>query len=121
MGAAVGVSLVAAMASVWAIRGYPDFFFRSPAWALIGALMMAIGGAFFGLLYGAVLAFISRSMAIAIRPRVHFYFAIFASIFFTAISCELSLQRGKLVNPMLVLAGIVGCSFVAAIATSRKI
>ena len=120
VGAAVGLTHVAAMAGVWAFHDYPDFFFRTPDWAWIGAIMMAIGGAICGSLYGVVLRLAMNSMSLSIRNRPHFYAAIIASIVVTVIACELSLQRSVLLNPLLVLAIIVGCVFAAALATAQR-
>ena len=119
VGAAVGVSHIAAMAGVWAFHGYPDFFFRTPDWAWIGAIMMAIGGVIFGVLYAVVLRLTMNSMSLSLRNRPHFYAAIIASIVVTIITCELSLQRSILLNPLLVLAVIVGCAFATALATGK--
>ena len=107
------------MAGVWAFHGYPDFFFRTPDWAWIGAIMMAIGGAIFGVLYAVVLRLTMNSMSLSLRNRPHFYAAIIASIVVTIITCELSLQRSILLNPLLVLAVIVGCAFATALATGK--
>ena len=120
VGAVVGVSHIAAMAGVWAFHGYPDFFFRTPDWVWIGAIMMAIGGAIFGLLYAAILRFTMNSMSLSLRNRPHFYAAIIASIVVTVITCELSLQRSIMLNPLLVLAVIVACAFGAALATGKR-
>lgn len=120
VGAAVGLTHIAAMAGVWAFHDYPDFFFRTPDWAWVSAIMIAIGGAIFGLLYGAVLRHVMNSMSLSIRNRPHFYAAIIASIVVTVITCELSLKRSVLLNPLLVLGIIVGCAFAAALATAKR-
>jgi hypothetical protein len=109
------------MAGVWAIHGFPDFFFRTPEWAFIGAAFMAIGGGLFGLAYGGVLGFACRSFRLVLRPRIHFWAALLASLLITGIVSEWSLRRGSLVSPILVLALIVGCSFAIALATARRI
>ena len=108
------------MAGVWAFHGYPDFFFRTPDWAWIGAIMMAIGGAIFGLLYAVILRLTMNTMSLSLRNRPHFYVAITASIVVTLITCELSLQRSILLNPLVVLAIIVACAFGAALATGKR-
>ena len=82
---------------------------------------MAAGGALFGLLYALVLAFTSRAMSLAIRPRIHFYAAVAVSILITAVTCEFSFQNATSINPLLVLAGIVGCTFVVGISTGKKL
>lgn len=120
VGASVGVSHVAAMAGVWAFHGYPNSFFRTPDWVWIGAIVMAIGGALFGLLYAVILRFTMNSMSLTLRNRRRFYGAIAASIVVTIITCELSLQRSILLNPLLVLAVIVACAFGAALATGKS-
>ncbi len=120
IGAVVGVSHIAAMAGVWAFHGYPDFFFRTPDWAWIGAIMLAIGGAIFGLFYATILRFTMNLMSLTLRNRLHFYAAVISSIVVTIITCELSLQRSVLLYPLLVLAVIVVCTFGAALATGRR-
>ena len=81
---------------------------------------MAIGGAIFGTLYSVVLRLVMDSMSLSIRNRPHFYGAIIASIVVTVSACELSLQQSMLLNPLLVLAIIVGCAFAAALATAKR-
>ncbi len=108
------------MVGVWAFHGYPNFFFRTPDWAWIAAVMMAIGGAIFGFLYAAVLRFTMGSMSLTLRTRLHFYCAMILSIVITTVTCELSLQRLILLNPLAVLPLIVVCAFGAAIATGRR-
>jgi hypothetical protein len=109
------------MAFVWAVHGYPDVFFRTPEWAFIAAAVMAIGGALFGVVYGGVLAFACRSLGLILRPRVHLWAALLASLLITGIASELALHRVLLVAPILVLPLIIGCSFTAALLTARRI
>jgi len=82
---------------------------------------MAIGGGLFGLAYGGVLAFVCRSLRIALRPRLHFWAAVLASLLITGIASEFSLERGLLVSPLVVLAIIVACAFAVALASARRI
>lgn len=120
VGAAIGLTHIAAMVCVWAFHDYPDFFFRTPDWAWVGAIMMAIGGAIFGLPYGVALRLVMNSMSLSIRNRPNFYAAISASIVVTLISCEFSFQRSLLLNPLLDLSIVFVCAFAAAIATSQR-
>jgi hypothetical protein len=112
---------VASMAGVWAIHGFPDFFFRTPESAFVGAAFMAIGGGLSGMAYGGVLGCACRSLRLVLRPRIHFWAALLASLLITGVASEWSLRRGLLVSPILVLALIVGCSFAIALATARRI
>lgn len=38
LGAVIGIVHVGSMAMVWAYHGFPDFFFRTTEWALVGEL-----------------------------------------------------------------------------------
>ena len=120
-GAAVGVTHIASMVGVWAINGYPDAFFRTPDWAWIAAILMAIGGAVFGLLYGVVLRLTANMMSRSIRPKLHFYSAVILSLTITAVLCELSLRNIASVDPLLTCLGIAACSFCVALVTAARV
>ena len=120
LGAVIGLSHVVAVVGVWAYHGYPDFFFRSPESVWFSVIAMAAGGAIFGLLYAAVLKLAMESLSRTLKTRLHFYAGILSAFIVTIISCELSIQRSLLQNPLLVIAAIVACTFIAAIVTGQR-
>ncbi|TWT79671.1 hypothetical protein CA13_10770 [Planctomycetes bacterium CA13] len=119
-GASVGLVHVTATALAWALHSYPDFLLRSGGSTFLFAVAMSIGGAMFGIPYAGLLAICSRKLDRSVRPRLHFWFAILASFAVTYVAAEISLRRRELVSPLLVLAAIIGISFLAALITANR-
>jgi len=120
-GAAAGLTHIGATVAVWARHGYPDLFFRTPEWALVGAVLLMIGGATVGILYGALLRSTLDALSRELRPRIHFYAVVACSALITVPFSEFSVQRGAVVNPQFVLAAIGVCSFMLTLVTSRRV
>ncbi len=71
LGAVIGIVHVGSMAMVWAYHGFPDFFFRTTEWALVGGFLMAVVGSMFGVLYGIVVALLFRTLRLQLNLRFH--------------------------------------------------
>ena len=120
LGTTVGITYVATMVGVWAYHGYPDFFFRGPDGAIISAIIMGIGGCLVGFLYsGALMLYFSASSR-NFRPRLHFYCSTATTIIASVIMCEIEIQRMSLINPAIVILGIIGACFTIAVLTSTE-
>ena len=118
-GMSVGLTHVLAMVAAWAAHGYPDFLLRSGDTAFIFAIAMSIGGAIFGVPYACLVAICARAFAITVRARLQFWVGTVASFAVTYVAADLSLRRRELIPPFIVLATIIGFTFVAALSLGK--
>lgn len=119
-GACVVLAIVTASFVAWSVHDFPDMLFRSGHAAIVSVVLMTLGGALFGMVYGGILLISTRMLELTVRPRLHFHFAVILSIVASYVVSDISLRRRELVGVEISLAIIVLACFVFALATAVR-
>jgi ABC-type Fe3+-siderophore transport system permease subunit len=117
-GAIVGLAHATASAVAWNWYGQPDFLFRSGATVLAVAVMLAVGGATFGLAYGCVLMLFTRLSKRNVQPTVHIVAACVTSFILGFAAAVYAFERHSIISPFLVAFSTAAIAFLVATLSS---
>ena len=105
----------------WNWYGQPDFLIRSATAGVAVPILLAIGGAIFGVGYACLLMLIAHLSKRNIRSLVHLLTAAISAFSFAFASAVYALENREIISPFLVPEGAfatAGVAFLVACLTS---